>query len=111
MMDRSYTRTSSLARKFFDDFPDAESMPLLLPPQQAAALQEYVLPLLQLVEPTLSECLSSSMQLFSVFQGVDDSQVYHAARAAADYLQSPLVGLSPGHLATHDKTIPGKRYS
>jgi hypothetical protein len=90
-MDRSYVRTSSLARKFFEDFPTAEELPLLLPPEQQAAFKRFVLPLLQLTNPSTDVCVEAVEQLLPVFGGAGGFETYSSARAAADYVQSPLV--------------------
>jgi hypothetical protein len=90
-MDRTYVRTSSLARKFFEDFPEAEQLPLLLPAKQQSAFQQQVLPLLQLEDTSTDGCVDAVMQLLPVFSGEQGFETYSAARAAADYVQSPLV--------------------
>lgn len=95
-MDRSYVRTSSLARKFFEDFPTAKELPLLLPPEQQAAFELYVLPLLQLTDTSTDACIKSVEQLLPVFGGAGGFETYSSARAAADYVQSPLVSTLPG---------------
>jgi len=95
-MDRSYVRTSSLARKFYEDFPEADSMPLLLPPEQQAAFQQHVLPLLQLQETTTSACCKAVQRLLPVLGAPGGHDTYNAARAAADYVQSPLVRRAAG---------------
>lgn len=90
-MDRTHIRTSSLARKFFEDFPEAEQLPLLLPTKQQSALQQHVLPLLHLEGAFTDRCVDAVMQLLPVFSGEHGFETYSAARAAADYVQSPLV--------------------
>lgn len=99
-MNRSYVRTSSLARKYFEDFPDEQQMPLaLLPAEQQAAFSDLVLPLLHLSSDdasssplTTDSCTAAVLRLIEVFSSPGGGfKTYHAARAAADYVQSPLV--------------------
>lgn len=106
-MNRTYIRTSSLARKFFDDFPDQHSMPLLLTPQQQAAFQQYVMPLLQLTDTTTDGCCEAVMSLLPVFSSSTGFATYSAARSAADYVQSPLVSCfdTTSHMHTYLQTL------
>lgn len=92
-IDRSYVRTSSLARKFFEDFPEATELPLLLPAEQKAALQQYVRPLLNLEDTSTAGCCDAVKQLLPVFSAAWGLETYRSARAAADYVQSPLVSV------------------
>lgn len=89
-MDRRYLRSSSLARKFFDDFPDAKDMPLeFMSSGQHRAYEQHVLPLLNLFngQPSLSSCCGAVQQLVNMCR--QSSSVYDESRAAAEYIQSP----------------------
>jgi hypothetical protein len=90
-MNRTYLTTSSLARKFFEDFPEADDMPLLLPSQQQAAFKQHVLPLLEMQDTSTAAYCEAVKRLLPVFGGPGGSEAYSSARAAADYVQSPLV--------------------
>ncbi|KAF8066249.1 dapb3 [Scenedesmus sp. PABB004] len=89
-MDRSYLRSSSLARKFFEDMPGEATMPLLLPPRVLAAFEASVRPLLRLLEAGGGGACDAVAGLAEAFAaapgGADD---YAAAREAAEYVQSP----------------------
>jgi hypothetical protein len=93
-IDRSYVRTSSLARKFFEDFPDATELPLLLPAAQQSALEQYVRPLLNLEDTSKAGSCDAVERLLPVFSASGGLETYRSARAAADYVQSPLVSES-----------------
>lgn len=89
-MERCYLRSSSLARKFFDDFPDASNMPLeFMSTGQHRAYEQHVLPLLDLFNqsPSLASCCGAVKQLTRIIQ--NNFNVYEQSRAAAEYIQSP----------------------
>jgi hypothetical protein len=89
-MQRAYVRTSSLARKFFEeDFPDAEQMPLMLSSAEQQAYEQLVRPLLDLLcaPHDTAALLSAVQQLVSVFRAAP--QQYELSRSAAEYIQAP----------------------
>jgi hypothetical protein len=88
-MERKLITSSSLARKFFEDFPDATIMPMQLTEGQQAAYQ-HVLPLLALdpASSTLAQCMQALQQLIQLFSGPGGAEQYSNVRSLADYLQS-----------------------
>jgi hypothetical protein len=87
-MERKYAHSSSLARKFFEDFPDNDSMPMALPIEQQAVFRQYVQPLLDLSEkPTIQECCLTVERLQRAITEAS-SDLYLAMRQVADYVQS-----------------------
>jgi hypothetical protein len=88
-MERKLAKSSSLARKFFEDFPDAPFMPLQLTEGQQAAYQ-HVLPLLALdpASSTLPQCMQALQQLIQLFSNAGGAEQYANLRSLADYLQS-----------------------
>ena len=80
--------SSSLARKFFEDFPDNDSMPLALSSEQQIVFRQHVQPLLDLSEkPTLEDCCLAVERLQSAL-AESSSSLYLEVRRIADYVQS-----------------------
>lgn len=98
-------RTCSLARKFFEDFPEATELPLLLPADQQGALEQYVRPLLNLEDTSTAGCCDAVKQLLPVFSAAGGLETYRSARAAADYVQSPLVSVSAQRVWPHPRMM------
>ncbi|KAI8471914.1 MAG: hypothetical protein J3K34DRAFT_520120 [Monoraphidium minutum] len=90
MKAAQYQRSSSLARKFVSDFPSEADVPLQLPPEQAAAFEGHVRPLLDLAEradPTVADgdALRALRALLAALEARPGA--YLALRGAADYVQ------------------------
>jgi hypothetical protein len=89
-MQRTYVRTSSLARKFFEeDFPDADKMPLMLSPHEQQAYEQLVRPLMDLLcsPHDTAALLAAVKQLISIF--IIKPEHYELSRSAAEYIQAP----------------------
>jgi hypothetical protein len=89
-MQRTYVRTSSLARKFFEeDFPDADHMPLMLSPGEQQAYDQLVRPLLDLLcsPHDTAALLAAVKQLIAIY--TITAEHYALSRSAAEYIQAP----------------------
>lgn len=89
-MERHYKKASSLAKRFFEDFPFNDVMPLQLSQEQSEAYKQYVEPLLELYyDSSLAACCNAVEQLSASFSTAGHAE-YDTARAVADYIQSSL---------------------
>lgn len=94
-MDRKFVHTSSLAKKFFEDYEDVEVMPLTeLPQADQEVYQEHVVPLMEAHGAGLDACRAQADRLRDALlaqpEGTDRQALYESVRRVADWVQSSL---------------------
>jgi hypothetical protein len=77
--------------RFLDDFPSVKEVPLQLPPEQLAAFESHIRPLLDLAEsgsPAVPDkLLAPALRLLVTLMEDDPDDAYAVLRGVADYVQ------------------------